>query len=92
MSTDYGRLARLLKETGKDHHEAFAHVDGEDPGWAEWYAERMHAEFENIVGKSIGAAGLADLLDRFEELQEQEAPDDHWAEYYARKLLAFYIG
>ncbi len=91
MTTDRKQLVSLLKRTGKEHHEAFADVDGEDPEWAKWYAERMHAEFEGLVDMSVGVAGLADLLDRFSKMQEEEAPDDHWAEYYARKLLAFYL-
>ena len=38
LSRHYG-IAKLLRETGHAHHEAFAATDGADPDWPIWYAE-----------------------------------------------------
>jgi hypothetical protein len=35
------KLAKLLKQTAKAHHKAFAKTGGKDDKWHEWYAKHM---------------------------------------------------
>ena len=57
------RVAALLEETGKAHHEAFASTGGDDPEWPLWYAnharDRLAEQFELPAGD-----GLVALLHR----------------------------
>ena len=90
MDSKLERLAGLIIHTAKAHHQAFEDVNGEDPEWPQWYAASMHADFERLIGRSVGVDGLADLLERFDELHAEEAPDEKWPHFYARKLVDFY--
>lgn len=90
MESKQEDLVELLENIGEAHHEEFMDVDGEDPEWARWYTEKMHAEFERLMGRSISVDGVADLLAQFSKLHSEEAPDEKWASYFARKLLDFY--
>jgi antibiotic biosynthesis monooxygenase (ABM) superfamily enzyme len=92
MTTKHDQLVQMLKKTEEAHHEAFLEVNGEDPEWAAWYAEYMHSEFEALVDQSISVEGIADLITRFDELHNEEEPEEDWPEYYATKLLNFYDG
>lgn len=90
MESKLERLVDLIISTAKAHHIEFEHVNGEDPEWPQWYAESMHADFEEIIEREVGVDGLADLIERFDELHADEAPDEKWPHFYARKLLDFY--
>lgn len=90
--TEMEDVTALLIKTARAHHAVFKDLHGQTREWAPWYAQKMHAEFESILGRQVGVDGLADLLERFDELHTEEAPEERWPEYYARKLLAFYTG
>lgn len=90
MDSKLDRLVGLIKSTAKAHHLAFEDVNGEDADWPQWYAASMHADFERLIGRKVGVDGVADLLERFDELHAEEAPDEPWSHFYARKLLDFY--
>jgi hypothetical protein len=90
MASINDQLVELLKNTAEAHHEAFKHVNGEDPEWPVWYAINMHSDFEAIIDRSVSKDGLADLLERFNQLHPEEAPDQDWSQYYAGRLLNFY--
>jgi hypothetical protein len=38
-------VAKLLDEAGETHHRVYRIVDGEDPDWASWYAQRIVERF-----------------------------------------------
>ncbi|MGD2057849.1 MAG: hypothetical protein PVF85_12860 [Anaerolineales bacterium] len=90
MENKFEQLTRLLIKVAKAHHHAFEQVNGEDPEWPRWYAENIQADFEALLDRSVSVDGLADLLKRFDELHEEEAPEEKWMRFYAHKLLEFY--
>jgi NAD(P)H-hydrate epimerase len=82
------RLAALLRETGRAHHDAFAQTDGVDPDWAGWYAAFLLPRLEVFGGLGLDARGLARALLEAEARQKVESPDADWPTYYAARLLA----
>lgn len=90
MDNSHDRLVKLLIKTAKAHHKAFKEVNGKHPNWEHWYTERMQDGFEEIMDRSVSVDGLADLLEKFDELHTQENQSELWVHFYARKLLDFY--
>ena len=84
------QLAQRLQEAGHAHHEAFAHVNGDDPEWHAWYANHLVEDLSSALGVALAedelAAALADLAER----HGSESSDDAWNDYYARELLSRY--
>jgi hypothetical protein len=39
--SDAKAVADLLHEAAETHHVVYRIVDGDDPGWASWYADRL---------------------------------------------------
>ena len=39
--SDPPTIAGLLHEASETHHVVYRIVDGDDPDWASWYAERL---------------------------------------------------
>lgn len=91
MASEHEKLRQLLIQTAQAHHKEFEEMDGYHPNWAFWYADYMQAEFQDILDREVSVEGIADLLRRYDDLQAQEAPDEKWPDYYARKLLTFYL-
>ena len=81
-------LAALLREVGRAHHEAFAHVGGDDPDWAGWYAERLAPRLAIIGRPALEAATVAAALAGAEQSRKQDAPDAEWSSYYVTWMLA----
>lgn len=76
-------LTALFEETGQAHHQAFLSTDGEDPEWAQWYADYAHDRIEALLDIAIGETELAALLEDIEEQRGRDDPDSGWPRYYA---------
>jgi hypothetical protein len=81
-------LAALLRDAGRAHHEAFAHVGGDDPDWARWYADYLVPRLTIVGERTIAAADVAAALADAEQTRKQENPDADWPTYYASFMLA----
>jgi hypothetical protein len=81
-------LAAVLREAGRAHHEAFAHVGGDDPEWARWYAEYLTPRLAVVGEGPVEAAEVAAALADAEQSRKQEGSDADWPSYYARWMLA----
>lgn len=81
---DVEQVAELLRETGRAHHEAFADVDGADPEWPLWYAERLAPELSALLGTEVTRSELVHALMLAEEAH---GSGRGWAEPYAQLIL-----
>ena len=84
------RIAQLLRETGKAHHEAFAAVDGADPEWALWYAERLVKPLTDLTGFPFTKSEVVYVLVLMSKEQSVKAPGADWATHYARYIAEHY--
>jgi hypothetical protein len=81
-------LAALLRDAGRAHHEAFAHVGGADPDWARWYAAFLAPRLAIFGAPSVDAAEVASALADAEQSRKQDSTDADWPTYYASWMLA----
>ena len=80
-------LARLLRETAKRHHTAFAASDGNDPEWALWYATDLQARLWDRAGRLPTRGELCYLLVGAERAHRASGSDEKWPVAYARFIL-----
>jgi hypothetical protein len=78
-------LVQALHEVGKMHHREFAAVNGNDPEWATWYAEKLvdFSEFDKFTVEQ-----LARVLIEADKEYRQIKPSESWEEFYARKIAS----
>ena len=81
-------LAALLREAGRAHHIAFAHVNGEDAEWPSWYAAWLLPRLTPLLGRVPGVDALAAELHALEEERRALEPAPDWPGFYAERLLA----
>lgn len=81
-------LAELFRQAGSAHHAAFAHVNGADPDWPQWYADYLADKLPAHLGKTLSNEDLAAALIRLDQSFRAQPPGGDWAQYYARSLLA----
>ena len=81
------RFADLLRSTAKQHHDAFAATDGDDPDWAIWYAERLYPTVTEDFGFTVSKSELIECLLQAAHEHEVRAPDEDWPTFYATLLL-----
>ena len=81
-------LAALLRDAGRAHHEAFAHANGADPEWAQWYAEYLAPRLTIDGAAGVDAATVAAALTDAEASRQKDDPKAHWPAYYARFMRA----
>ncbi len=84
MDERVDRIAELLTETGRAHHQAFIATDGEDPEWPIWYAGYLHEPLAEILGAGLTKSELVYHM----LAAEAEAGDDPWNERYAKRFVA----
>jgi hypothetical protein len=58
--SDAKAVADLLHEAAETHHVVYRIVDGDDPGWASWYADRLLTLSE--LPQLLGAAPVRSHL------------------------------
>ena len=82
------RLAELLLEAGKAHHQAFLDKNGDDPEWPLWYAEYLKEKLPAILGTQMTRSRIVYELIRLDEEGLPTAMD--WTQVYAGKLVQKY--
>lgn len=89
MSDPTQRIAALLHEAGETHHAVYRIVDGDDPDWASWYADWLVklSELPEILGTSPVRSELVWLLVELDREYAEQAPDDAWPRWYAKRIL-----
>ncbi len=80
-------IISALTEVSKMHSKEFAHVNGVDPEWPEWYADRLLLLFRNIEMRKMDLTELASNLKILDQKYRAEEPDISWQEYYADHFL-----
>jgi hypothetical protein len=83
-------IAELLRETGHAHHQAFIHVNGEDPEWPAWYASYLVGRLGALLRTPLEESALAAQLAEVEEERAAKAPGADWPAYYADWFLRRY--
>ncbi len=83
-------LEQLLREAAESHHRAFAHVDGEDPAWPDWYARYLAPKLARLL--AVSETEFATALREVEAERQARAPGSDWPAYYATRLLARFGG
>jgi glutaredoxin len=81
------RVAALLEETGRAHHEAFADSDGEDPEWPLWYANYSRDKLAEQFGLDYTKSKLIYCLMRADIEHRARAPATGWTEFYAQEMV-----
>ncbi len=84
------RIAELLRRAGTAHHQAFAHVNGEDPEWPEWYAGYLSGPLGAELGVELERGRLAQDLAAVEAERQERAPGEEWSSYYGNWLVRRY--
>ncbi len=84
------QVKELFRETGHAHHEAFSDIDGADPEWPAWYAERVHRRLCTLLQADLTRSELVYLLVLVDKERALEAPGAEWTGYYARFFLERY--
>ena len=84
------QVKELFRETGHAHHEAFSDIDGADPEWPAWYAERLHRRLCTLLQADLTRSELVYLLIRVSSKQPLDAPGANWARYYAKFFIGLY--
>jgi hypothetical protein len=79
------QLTGLFITTAKAHHAATGGVNAQ---WAEWYADRLHADLNRLVGTDLTVDQIADWLTRADVRYRAEEPDVSWPKAYTAWFLA----
>lgn len=81
------RVARLLRETGEAHHDAFLLTEGVDSEWPSWYAQYLQPRLKALFDEELTRSELVYHLVAASKEHEREAPDSEWSDFYARVLV-----
>ncbi|MCI0436538.1 MAG: hypothetical protein L0271_23315 [Gemmatimonadetes bacterium] len=85
------RLAALLREAGRAHHQAFLETHGEDAQWPAWYARYLADPLGQTIGSSVNVERLATVLSALEAARERDGIAD-WPRYYAARVAELAAG
>lgn len=80
---DVNEVAAMLRSTAHEHHAAFAAVDGADPEWPLWYAERLAPRLSALFGTEVT---ISELVHSLLLAQERDQGAGDWADSYAALL------
>lgn len=85
MDDTVDAVAALLRQTARDHHQAYLATDGADPEWPWWYAEHLVEPLVEL-GVSLTRSAIVFVLLG----AERDLPDagTGWPQAYARRLVA----
>jgi hypothetical protein len=89
MSETTNRVAALLHEAGKTHHQMFRIVDGADDDWASWYADWLInlSELPSILGRRPVRSELVYMLVGLDKEYGAASPPEPWPDWYAQRLI-----
>jgi hypothetical protein len=89
-ASNAARLARLFRDAGAAHHQAFAATNGEDAEWPAWYAAYLTPRLGELVGVQLSSDRIAaDLVIVDREYRDAESALA-WPEYYVEWFLQKY--
>lgn len=80
-------VGKLLLETGRAHHKAFAATDGADPDWSIWYADHSRDAFAERFDMDFTRSRLIYCLMNANFEHEARAPESDWWDFYANEIL-----
>lgn len=90
-SNSIEEVAKLLMETGENHHKAFMETEGVDPEWPIWYADYLHGKLGKLLNAELTKSEIIYLLLMLEKQRAAEAPGVNWPRYYAKILIDRYL-
>lgn len=73
-------LAKLFRAAGRAHHAAYRATNGDDPAWAEWYADYLAGPVSRVLGIDLTTSVLASDL---RTVDREQGRSVRWPEYYA---------
>ena len=80
-------LARLFREAGRAHNDAFAATDGADPDWPSWYADYLQEPLAGQLGMTFHKSQLIYCLMNADFEHQARSPNSDWPEFYANEIL-----
>lgn len=83
-------LGGVLRETQKEHHQAYIDTDGYHPDWAIWYADYLFDKLPKFLHEEMIRSEIIYNLVLLDKMYTAEAPEIRWNEFYARYLLENY--
>lgn len=89
--TAIDELTKAFQDTAHAHHEAFAAVDGVDPDWAIWYAERLAPRFAALLDAPQSRSEIVGLLLSLATEHEARGEGVPWARFYAEQTATRFI-
>ena len=84
--TDTQRIAELLHEAAETHHVVYRIVDGDDPDWASWHADRLLelSELSELLGAQPVRSHLVHALVQLDRDYTAARQTERWEDVYAR--------
>lgn len=77
-------LVDHLVTTARAHHAA---TGGVNPQWAEWYAEHLVEDVNEVLNAEMSVDDLAAWLSEADRRYQEESPEMSWPKAYASWLL-----
>ena len=77
-------VAGLMVDTARAHHAATGGINAQ---WAQWYAERMVGDLNELTGTGLEADELAAWLTEADQRYRSEDQPRSWPKMYATWLL-----
>jgi hypothetical protein len=89
VSEQVTRIAGLLREAAKLHHDVYRITDGADDDWASWYADWLTSlsELPEILGMKLVRSEVTWLLVKLEGDYAAAGTDEQWEDFYARAFV-----
>ena len=83
------RISDLLREAAETHHRVYRIVDGNDDDWATWYSNWLTnlSELPDLLAAAPPRSEVTYLLVTLEKEFADQAGDEGWERYYARRML-----
>ena len=76
-------LTAVYEQVAQAHHEAFAAVDGADPEWASWYAQRVASDFGRLLNAELSQSEIVSLLLSLAQEHRARGEGKPWPRFYA---------
>jgi hypothetical protein len=92
MNDQSGAHSRLIQEASETHHTVYRITDGDDPGWASWYADCLVnlSGLPQILGITRVRSELVWLLVSLDREYARTNPGPPWAQWYAGRIAGHF--
>jgi hypothetical protein len=84
-------IVEVLRDAASAHHRAFAHVDGADPDWPQWYAQYLAPRLTPLLRRTIDVNELTNELRRLDQEYHTRRGQQKWPEFYAHRLQSWQV-